>query len=166
MTNIGTAIRIASQVHEGQVDKGNTPYILHPLAVMAKVEAGYAGDFRKTELLCVAVLHDVFEDYKDGAWGPRNKGGLAKLQDEVGQTLGLVVVEAVGALTKHPRAFPETYDEYIERVGQNWMARIVKIADLSHNLDTTRLPSGKIAEQDFSRWDKYHRALVRLSKDD
>src|SRR5207302_1245291 len=44
------------------------------------------------------------------------------------------------------------------------IARIVKIADLSHNLVAFRLPIRKITEKDFVRWNKYHRALVFLTE--
>ena len=44
------AIAIAATAHEGQVDKGGTPYILHPLKVMLRVNT--------LEERIVAVLHD------------------------------------------------------------------------------------------------------------
>jgi (p)ppGpp synthase/HD superfamily hydrolase len=48
------AIEIAVEAHKGQVDKGGSPYILHPLRVMMSVN----GESEKI----VAVLHDVVED--------------------------------------------------------------------------------------------------------
>lgn len=48
------AIAIAAAAHEGQVDKGGAPYILHPLKVMLRVNT--------LEERIVAVLHDVVED--------------------------------------------------------------------------------------------------------
>ena len=38
MSTLEKAIAIAAQGHEGQVDKGGAPYILHPLRVMLAVE--------------------------------------------------------------------------------------------------------------------------------
>jgi hypothetical protein len=70
---------------------------------------------------------------------------------------------AISRLTKKKG---DTYDEYIEKVANNWIARRVKIADLTHNMDTDRLPEGNIDEYDFKRWDKYRRALVRLKREE
>jgi (p)ppGpp synthase/HD superfamily hydrolase len=159
MTRLGQAISIAAEVHKDQVDKGGEPYILHPLAVMQKVADSYTAELLREELLCAAVLHDAYEDYRRGRWISKDQ-----LADEVLHTLGPVVHDVVGVLSHRPKS-EENYDEYIERVARSWMATIIKIADLSHNLDTTRLPSGQIKEADFERWDKYHRALVRLSRE-
>jgi len=54
--NLEQAISIASLAHEGQLDKGGEPYILHPLRVMMKLK-----DERQR---VVAVLHDIIEDTK------------------------------------------------------------------------------------------------------
>lgn len=54
MSTLEQAIIIAATYHSGQKDKGGAPYILHPLAVMARVGS-------ETEKI-VAVLHDVLED--------------------------------------------------------------------------------------------------------
>ena len=48
------AISLAEKAHQGQVDKGGHPYILHPKRVMEKCET--------TEEKIVAMLHDVMED--------------------------------------------------------------------------------------------------------
>jgi (p)ppGpp synthase/HD superfamily hydrolase len=54
MSTLERAIQIAVQAHMGQKDKGEEPYILHPLRVMFKM---------RTDLeRMVAVLHDVVED--------------------------------------------------------------------------------------------------------
>ncbi len=54
MATLENAIALAVEAHRGQKDKNGTPYILHPLRVMFRVE---------TEIeRVVAVLHDVVED--------------------------------------------------------------------------------------------------------
>ncbi len=54
MATLEQAISLAAQQHEGQVDKANAPYILHPLRVMLNVPT--------IEHKIVAVLHDILED--------------------------------------------------------------------------------------------------------
>lgn len=58
MSDLTIAIRIAAELHRGQVDKAGLPYILHPLRVMLSMD----DDLRRI----VAVLHDVAEDSEDG----------------------------------------------------------------------------------------------------
>ena len=52
--NLEKAIKIAVDAHSGQFDKGNNPYILHPLRVMLSLD--------NEEEQIVGILHDVIED--------------------------------------------------------------------------------------------------------
>ena len=54
MSTLERAIEIATQAHEGQVDKAGNAYIGHPLRVM---EMG-----RTIEEKIAGVLHDIVED--------------------------------------------------------------------------------------------------------
>ncbi|WP_340004255.1 hypothetical protein MHH52_20625 [Paenibacillus sp. FSL K6-0276] len=54
MSDLTKAILIAAQAHDGQLDKGNNPYILHPLRLLTKASTD--------RMRIVAVLHDVIED--------------------------------------------------------------------------------------------------------
>jgi len=115
MSMLETAIMLATKAHAGQVDKCGEPYILHPLRVMMTVQ----GEGHRT----VAVLHDVLED--------------TSITDiDLLQKFPLVIVEAVKAITKTPK---ERNDLYIQRVMQNPIARIVKIADVKDNASPSRL---------------------------
>lgn len=138
--NLNAAIALACEAHRGQLDKGNQPYILHPLRIMAKMTTD--------EARMAAVLHDVVED---------SKLTLGELE-----TLGCStwVLEALDALT-HRRG--ETYGAYIERVARNPVAREVKIADLEDNMDPTRLHLRELNDRDLERMAKYHRAWLRLT---
>jgi (p)ppGpp synthase/HD superfamily hydrolase len=159
VTRLGTAIALASDVHKNQVDKAGVTYILHPLAVMQRATDYYVSNsdgWKLEEVQIVAVLHDALEDID-----PRNSWDKDRLRQRIYDNFGDMVHQGVEAITKRPKDWGETYEEYLERVSKNWIARIVKIADLSHNLDAFRLPT-KIGERDFERWDKYHRALVFL----
>lgn len=169
MTLLGEAIALASDVHRNQADKAGAPYILHPLEVMRRATDYYLANsdgWRLEQVQCAAVLHDVLEDIVPGqGWE------VGRLSTRIYDTFGYEVSRAVDSLTKQtfysnecPEGYRESYDDYLQRVSEDWVARIVKIADLSHNLDAFRLPSGRIGEHDFARWDKYHRALVFLTE--
>lgn len=137
MSTLERAIEIAARVHAGRVDKGKSPYILHPLRVMLAVEG-------KTERI-VAVLHDVIED---------SEWTLSALEQE---GFSPTVVEAVDALTHREG---ETYEEYVKRAGKNRIARRVKIADLADNLDLGRIANP--TKRDVARIEKYTKALTYL----
>lgn len=133
------AVEIATLAHQGQVDKGGNPYISHPLAVAAGVEG--------TVLKIVAVLHDVLEDSSYTA------------DDLLAEGFPREVVEAVSILT-HNKSDPVSYEEYICQVKQNPIACAVKIADITHNLDLSRIPNP--TARDYERCEKYRRALGYL----
>ena len=67
------------------------------------------------------------------------------------------VVEAVKVLTKD---LDEDYMEYIDRISQNKLATSVKLADLSHNMDISRIENP--IEADYARVEKYRAAMKRL----
>lgn len=146
------AIKWAAQVHSGQFDKNGVAYILHPLAVMNMV----APD---RDAMIVAVLHDAIEDFRGSGYDKRAFLHDLELQFEPH------IFKALLTITHKPKD-EETYDEYIERVASNFLARKVKIKDLTHNMDPRRIPAGKIVDKDFARWDKYRRALIRLERED
>ena len=121
MTELELAIRLATQYHKGQTDKGGKPYITHPLAVMQILLNGGCSN---EEVLSVAVLHDVLEDCNVST---------IDLQDQGVSGTGIT---ALIALTKGKE---EKYWDYIERVKVNYVARQVKLADLKHNSELERL---------------------------
>ena len=133
------AIEIAVEAHKGQVDKGGSPYILHPLRVMMSVDL----ELEKI----VGVLHDVVED-SDWTF----KALLA-------EGFSIEVIEALKSVTKE---FPnEDYELFIQRAMQNPIGRKVKIADIRDNLDVTRISD--ITDKDVKRINKYKKALKILT---
>lgn len=134
------ALAIAEDAHKGQVDKAGVDYIQHPLFVASLVE----GELAKT----VALLHDVVED-SDWTLEDLRKEGLPE-----------EVVQAVGIITKKRN---ENYEEYILRVKQNPLARQVKLADLKHNSDLSRLAN--VTDRDRKRVAKYQKAIAFLSEE-
>lgn len=138
---IRKALELACKAHQGQTDKGGQPYITHPLTVaMTLMANGYGEDF-----VVVGLLHDVAED---------TEYGLDKI---AALGFGSTVMEMLEVLT-HDKAIP--YEDYIERIANNSMAAIVKMEDLLHNMDLTRLE--KVTEKDFERVKKYQRAYDYL----
>ncbi|WP_460146435.1 HD domain-containing protein [Pseudomonas sp. S2_A02] len=128
------AIAIAAAAHEGQVDKGGAPYILHPLKVMLRVST--------LDERIVAVLHDVVEDCGISFDDLRNEG------------FSETVLMAIASVTKVP---DESYEEFVERVAQNPIGRVVKLADLEENSDLSRI--AQPSWEDLERVEKYRRAI-------
>ena len=135
MANI--ALEIAISAHKGQKDLGGRDYIEHPKAVANLLET----DEEKT----IGYLHDVLEDTS------------IKEEDLVTMGISSEIVSAIKVLTKKRG---EPYTEYIERVKENELARKVKIADLQHNMDLSRIPNP--TKRDFERLEKYKKALMYL----
>ena len=93
----------------------------------------------------VAVLHDVVEASEVTLYRLTQLGFPQE------------IVEAIDHLSRHAH---ETYEQFIERLRPNELAREVKLQDLSDNLDVTRLPV--FATSDSSRLQRYLAALHRL----
>ena len=137
--HVDKARALCLRAHEGQVDKAGAPYYLHPFAVAAMCETN--------EQKIVALLHDVLED-----------------QQEVILTDGLIrslfsdrIADALHLLC-HQKGVP--YDAYISGIVPNDLARYVKIRDLQHNMDVSRLP--RVGAKEIERLKKYQAALDRL----
>jgi len=75
----------------------------------------------------------------------------------VGEGFSEHVIEALRLLT-HTDGSP--YEDYVERLASNPLAKVVKIADLTDNMDLKRIPEP--TEKDFARLQKYHRAWQHL----
>lgn len=140
MTDQELALEIAQRAHKGQKDRGGRPYINHPLAVASMVE----GEKEKV----VALLHDVAEDT------PVSLDSLRVLfGDEIADALTLVTHED-----------GTDYMEYVAGTKTNPIARAVKIADLTHNMDPSRLDHEPTAK-DEERFAKYRKAKELLEAD-
>ncbi|MCR5040877.1 MAG: phosphohydrolase, partial [Clostridia bacterium] len=58
----------------------------------------------------------------------------------------------------------EDYFDFVRRAKRNPIGRVVKLADLNHNLDASRLP--EVTEKDAARFEKYRKAVDILSDND
>ena len=137
---LARAERICMEAHEGQLDKGGAPYYLHPFTVARNCET--------EEQKIVALLHDVMED------NPRYTPAYF-----IEQGFGSEIVEALVTITHRE---DESYDDYIGRIKTNALARAVKIQDLIHNSDLSRLKT--VTEADLARAEKYKHYIEVLSK--
>lgn len=134
------AIQIACDSHKGQLDKSGSPYILHPLHIMNSVDG--------LDYKIVAVLHDVIEDT------------LLTYDDLISKGIDKEFVDSILILTKEDL---DSYMEYIEKISHNKYATVVKIEDLKHNMDLTRL-NRKITNKDLERNKKYMKAYFYLKQ--
>ena len=128
------AHEVAKKAHFGQIDRAGIDYIKHPETVASFV----ATDEEKA----VAYLHDVIEDTS------------LTLLDLKKEGFSKNIIEAVDILTKKKG---QDYQSYLNLVKKNELARVVKLADLRHNSDLTRLPL--ITEKDLERNKKYSSAI-------
>ena len=135
------AFEIAKKAHAGQVDKAGIEYIFHPMTV-----ASNCGD--DDSAIITALLHDTVED-------------TGMTFDELQATVPLTddELQALKMLT-HDENTP--YLEYVKSIKTNELARRVKIADLKHNSDLSRIPAAQISEKDLNRVEKYRQALKIL----
>ena len=141
------AMKIAYRQHDGQYDKSGLPYIFHPYHLAEQM-----GDDEYA--ICTALLHDTVEDTGMTFEELREAG----FPEEV--------IEAVRCLT-HEEGVPYL-GKYIEDIKANPIARKVKLADLKHNSDPTRLPPAKTPEeraQTAKRMQKYAQAIAFLESD-
>ena len=130
------ALKLCFEAHKNQVDKSGMPYVFHPFHV--------AEQMKDETSTIVALLHDT----------PYTMENIAAMDfgDEVMDTL---------ALLTHDEAVP--YLEYVAALRSNPVAREVKIADLKHNSDPTRLDA--LTPKDERRVLKYRMAAAILSDD-
>lgn len=133
------AIEIATQAHHGQVDKFGAPYIGHVMRVMNMGRT-------EEEKIC-GVLHDVVEDTE---W---TFEGLA--------TAGFApdIIAALRCVTKQSEN--EDYDHFVQRTLQNRLACLVKLNDLTDNMDVRRMP--EVTTKDISRLNKYLQAYRKIA---
>ena len=137
MSTLERALEIAVCAHKGQSQKNATPYVLHPLHLMQQVET--------IEEKIVALLHDVVED-----------SGLT-LDDLRAEGFGEKIIAAIALLTRNTG---QSYAEYIARIQHNELARTVKLVDLKHNMDITRIE--QLTDNDLKRLQKYHATWKKL----
>ena len=133
------ALKFCFEAHKKQTDKSGIPYVFHPFHLADQMET--------EETTIVALLHDVVEDTK------------YTFEDIEKMNFGQSVIEALKLLTHDDSV---DYMEYVLATKQNPIAKAVKLADLKHNSDITRLDV--ITEKALARREKYLKAIALLEE--
>ena len=125
---------LSQKAHSNQVDKAGIDYFTgHIQTVVSTVNSN------KEKI--VAYLHDIVED-------------TDVTIDSIYEVFGEEIGKAVEVITKPQKL---DYTKYIEQIKANELARVVKIADLKHNMDLSRLKV--VGEEDIRRVKMYRKAL-------
>lgn len=135
------ALKLCFAAHRNQVDKSGLPYVFHPFHLAEQMP-----DEKST---IVALLHDLVED-TDYTFDDLKNMGFAQ-----------EVLDALRLLT-HDKQVP--YLQYVATIRKNPIARMVKLADLQHNSDLSRLDV--IDEQALRRKEKYAEAIRLLQAEE
>lgn len=133
------ALNLCFEAHKDQKDKSGQPYVFHPFHLAEQME-----DETTT---IVALLHDVVEDTN------------YTFEDLENMDFGAEVIQALRLLT-HDDDTP--YMEYVATLKSNPVARAVKLADLHHNSDLSRMAPEQINEKAIKRAEKYKAAIKLL----
>lgn len=131
------ALKLSFEAHKNQVDKSGMPYVYHPFHLAEQMET--------EDAVIVALLHDVVED-TDYTFDDIKKIGFSKR-----------VIEALELMT-HDKSVP--YMDYVAKIKNNPIAKAVKIADLKHNSDLSRLDI--VDDKARKRVEKYAAAIKLL----
>lgn len=131
-------MQIAFEAHNGQLDKSGVPYIYHPIHLAEQMET--------EEETIVALLHDTVED---------TDVTFEELEKEFSDD----IIQALKLLTHDDSV---EYMDYVRNIKDNSIARNVKLADLRHNSDETRLEH--VTYKDKKRNQKYNKAIEILSE--
>jgi (p)ppGpp synthase/HD superfamily hydrolase len=133
------ALRLSFEAHKNQVDKSGIPYVYHPFHLAEQMDS--------EEAVIVALLHYVVEDTE------------YTIEDIAEMGFSKPVTEALILMT-HDEAVP--YMDYVSKIKPNPIARAVKLADLRHNSDISRLDV--VDDKARKRIQKYQAAIALLEK--
>ncbi len=136
------AMKLAYEAHHGQVDKGGVPYIFHPYHLAEQMTDEIS--------TCAALLHDVVED---------TDVTFEDLEKEFPQE----VIDVLRLLT---HTDDEDYYDYVRRLKDNPIAKQIKLADIAHNSDQSRLVGSDLDTPDVKNYfeKKYAKAIEILNK--
>lgn len=131
------ALKLCFEAHKEQTDKSGMPYVFHPFHL--------AEQMKTEETTIVALLHDVVEDTD------------YTIEDLSQMGFDNTITDAIALMT---HADGVNYMDYVRTIKENPLAKEVKLADLRHNSDLTRLDI--IDEKALQRKEKYAKAIALL----
>lgn len=135
------ALEIATIAHKNVIRRNGDPYIFHVLRV-----ANNSRFVKTKSQKAAAILHDTIEDTPFDENFLREKG----ISEEVLKILSYLTHDKDNV----------SYDDYISRICENVDAMLVKLSDLTDNLDQGTLPV--ITDRDRQRFVTYERAKVKI----
>ena len=131
------AMRLCFEAHKEQRDKSGLPYVFHPIHLAEQMST--------EETTIVALLHDVVEDTD------------YTIEDLTAMGFDQAITDAIALMTHTDGV---DYMDYVRRVKENPIAKTVKLADLRHNSDLTRLDI--VDKEAIARKEKYLKAIELL----
>lgn len=148
---VEAAATIAKQLHEGLVDKAGEDYFSGHLTSVASM----GKTWQEQE---VGYLHDASEDTPHTV-----EEILTMLDEEISEPLLISDREELSTALRllNHRSAPDR-ERYIRAIGENSLATAVKLNDLTHNMDLSRLPNP--TEEDYNRVERYKQEYNYLSK--
>jgi len=141
---------LACELHKGQVDKAGVDYFTGHLTTVAKM-----GSTWKEQVF--GYLHDASEDTPNSVEQVLNLLD-EKLETPLSDTDREELAVALRLLNHHLVPDRETY---IQRIKSNALAKAVKMHDLTHNMDLSRLPNP--TQKDYERVKRYKKEYDYLS---
>ena len=148
---VQSAADIASQLHRGQKDKAGVDYFTGHLSAVAKM-----GNTWQEQV--VGYLHDASEDTPNSVEEVLNLLD-EKLESPLSEADREELATALRLLNHHLSPDRETY---IQRIKSNALAMKVKLHDLTHNMDLSRIPNP--TQKDYERVERYKSEYDYLSR--
>ena len=148
---VQSAADIACQLHKGQKDKAGVDYFTGHLSAVTKM-----GNTWQEQV--VGYLHDASEDTSNSVEEVLNLLD-EKLESPLSEADREELTTALRLLNHHLSPDRETY---IQRIKSNALATKVKLHDLTHNMDLSRIPNP--TQKDYERVERYKREYDYLSR--
>ena len=133
------ALKLCFEAHKEQVDKSGMPYVFHPFHLAEQMQT--------EETTVVALLHDLIEDTD------------YTIEDLTSMGFSKNITDAIALMT---HADGVEYMDYVREIKNNPIAKAVKLADLKHNSDLSRLDV--VDEKALNRREKYLNAIKLLEE--
>lgn len=148
---VQSAADIACQLHKGQKDKAGVDYFTGHLSAVTKM-----GNTWQEQV--VGYLHDASEDTSNSVEEVLNLLD-EKLESPLSEADREELTTALRLLNHHLSPDRETY---IQRIKSNALATKVKLHDLTHNMDLSRIPNP--TQKDYERVERYKSEYDYLSR--